>query len=152
MKTRPSEITDASNKDPRTYDLIGAAMEVHRELGCGFLEAVYQEAYAIELINRGIPSRREVDLPVFFKGRKLNTFYRADFICYDSIIVELKALSKLGNVEEAQIINYLKSTGFTIGLMLNFGVASLEYRRFALTKTALTGLKSLSADYADFAD
>ena len=91
-------------------------------------------------------------MPIFYKGQKLNTSYRSDFICYDSIIVELKALSKLGKVEEAQIINYLKATGFTVGLLLNFGAASLEYRRFALTKTALTGRKALSADYADFAD
>lgn len=152
MKSWTTEVTDASKKDPRTYELIGAAMEVHRELGCGFLEAVYQEAYAIELTKRGIPFRREVDLPVFYKEQKLNTFYRSDFICYESIIAEIKALSKLGKVEEAQIVNYLKTTGFTIGLMLNFGAASLEYRRFALTKTEITGRKALSADYADFAD
>ena len=136
MKPWPAEIIDVSKKDPRTYELIGAAMEVHRELGCGFLEAVYQEAYAIELIKRVMPYRREVDLPVFYKGQKLNTSYRADFICYDSIIVELKALSKLGKVEEAQIINYLKATGFTIGVLLNFGAASLEYRRFVLSQSA----------------
>ena len=69
MKPWPAEIIDASKKDPRTYELIGAAMEVHRELGCGFLEAVYQEAYAIELIKRVMPYRREVDLPVFYKGQ-----------------------------------------------------------------------------------
>jgi len=136
MKPWPTEIIDASKKDPRTYELIGAAMEVHRELGCGFLEAVYQEAYAIELIKRVIPYRREVDLPVFYKGQKLNTTYRADFICYDSIIVEIKALSKQGKVEEAQIINYLKATDFAIGVLLNFGAPSLEYRRFVLSQSA----------------
>jgi GxxExxY protein len=131
MKSWPTEINDASKKDPRTYELIGAAMEVHRELGCGFLEAVYQEAYAIELPKRGVPYRREVDLTVLYKGQKLNTSYRSDFICYDSIIVELKALSKLGKVDEAQIINYLKATDFAVGLLLNLGAASLEYRRFS---------------------
>jgi GxxExxY protein len=136
MKPWPAEIIDASKKDPRTYELIGAAMEVHRELGCGFLEAVYQEAYAIELIKRVMPYRREVDLPVFYKGQKVNTTYRADFICYDSIIVEIKALSKQGKVEEAQIINYLKATGFAIGVLLNFGAPSLEYRRFVLSQSA----------------
>jgi GxxExxY protein len=136
MNSRLVEIADASKKDPKTFELIGAAMEVHRELGCGFLEAVYQEAYVLELTKRGVPFRREVDLPVFYKSQKLNTAYRADFICYDSIIVELKALSKLGKVECAQVINYLKATGLTVGVLLNFGASSLEYQRFALTKSA----------------
>jgi GxxExxY protein len=130
------EIETAANKDPRTYALIGAAMEVHRELGCGFLEPVYHEAYAIELTAKSVPHRQEVELPVFYKGQRLKTAYRADFICFDSIIVEIKALGCLGRVEEAQIINYLKATGFEVGLLLNFGAASLEYRRFALSKSA----------------
>ncbi|MBE7471594.1 MAG: GxxExxY protein [Anaerolineae bacterium] len=121
-------------KDPRTHAIIGAAMEVHRALGCGFLEAVYQEALALELTQRNIPYRREVELPIFYKGQRLNTFYRADFVCFDGIIVELKALTKLSGLEEAQIINYLKATGLEIGLVLNFGTTSLEYKRFALSK------------------
>jgi GxxExxY protein len=130
------KIGEAEGKDPRTYAIIGAAMEVHRQLGCGFLEAVYQEAFAIELMLRGIPFQREVDLPVFYKDRKLNVGYRADFIFYDTVIVELKALSKLGKIDEAQVINYLKSTGFPVSVLVNFGSISLEYRRFAFSKSA----------------
>ena len=119
-----------NTRDPRTYAIIGAAMEVHRQLGCGFLEAVYQEALAIEFDLREIPYRREVELPVSYKKHRLATHYRADFICYDTVIVELKALSKLGGTEQAQIINYLKATGLETGPVLNFGAASLEYKRF----------------------
>ncbi len=108
-------------------------MEVHKQLGCGFLEAVYQEAMAIELTTRGIPFQQQVELPVFYKGTQLTTFYKADFICYASIIVELKALAQIGGIEDAQVINYLKATGFHVGLLLNFGARSLQYKRFVLT-------------------
>jgi GxxExxY protein len=116
--------------DPRTFAIIGAVMEVHRQLGCGFLEPVYQEALAIELAARGVPHRREVELPIHYKGQRLNTSYRADFLCYDSVIIELKALGKLSGTEEAQILNYLKASGHEVGLLLNFGGPSLEYKRF----------------------
>src|SRR5262245_3011772 len=104
---------DADNKDPQTYAIIGAAMEVHSVLGSGFLEPVYQEAVTLELTTRGIPFKREVALPITFKSVVLSTFYRADFICYGNIIVEIKAIGRLTHIELAQVLNYLKATGFS---------------------------------------
>src|SRR5438128_7871314 len=124
---------DLTSKDPKTYAIIGAAMEVQRQLGCGFLEPVYQEALAIEFSKRAISFRREESLPVFYKEVRLNTPYRV-FICFDGIVVELKALARLGGTEEAQLINYLKATNCEVGLLLNFGTRSLEYRRFVFSK------------------
>jgi hypothetical protein len=91
-------------------------MEVHRQLGCGFVEPVYQEALAIEFTN-------------------LHSKYCADFICFNSIVVELKALARTSGTEEAQVINYLKATGNEVGLLINFGARSLEHRRFVLSKS-----------------
>jgi GxxExxY protein len=128
-------LMNLTETDPRTYAIIGAAMEVHRQLGCGFLEPVYQEALAIELGKREVPFRREIKLPIHYKGELLDTAYCVDFICFDSVVVELKALVRLSGTEEAQVLNYLKATGYEVGLLLNFGTRSLEHRRFVLTKS-----------------
>ena len=129
-------MNDLTQRDPRTYAIIGAAMEVHRQIGCGFLESVYQEALAFELKSRGVPYTRELKFPVIYKGRELRCQYRPDFICFESVIVELQALGQLTKVEESQLINYLKVTGYEIGLLMNFGRRSLELRRFVLTNEA----------------
>jgi GxxExxY protein len=127
--------------DSQTYQIIGAALEVHNELGCGFLEPVYQEALELEFGYRCIPFRPQVETPVFYKGRKLKAPYRADFVCYDAIIVELKALAKLGEIEWAQVLNYLKASTHERGLLINFGARSLEHRRFVWSHEGPKGQK-----------
>jgi len=112
-----------------TYNIIGACMEVHRNLGRGFLEAIYQEALEIEFSERGIPYNREKLIDVFYKDRMLSKKYIADFICYDEIIIELKALEEINNEHISQLINYLSATNKKIGLIVNFGANSLQYKR-----------------------
>jgi GxxExxY protein len=116
-------------RDPQTYAIIGAAMEIHKQLGHGFLEAVYQEAAVVEFPLKQIPFRREVSLPIKYKDILLPTHYRADFVCFSEIIVEFKALSRISSVEESQFLNYLKATGLKRGLLINFGETSLKYKR-----------------------
>lgn len=123
------------SRDPPTQGIIGAAMAVPRELGPGFLEPVYHAALALEFDARLITYHHEVELPVHYKGQRLDVSYRPDVVCYDSVIVEVKALSRLSGVEEAQVINYLKATGLAVGLLLNFGTPSLCFKRFVLTRT-----------------
>lgn len=119
----------AETRDPQTYAIIGAAMEIHCQLGHGFLEAVYRDAAVIEFPVRQILFEKEVVLPIKYKGVLLPTYYRADFVCFSEIIVEFKALTRLSNVEEAQLLNYLKATGLKRGLLINFGAPSLQYKR-----------------------
>lgn len=112
-----------------TYQIIGAAQEVHRELGSGFLEVVYQDALEIEFQRRGIPYQREHQLPIFYKDVKLNRTYSADFLCYNKIIVETKAVKSLVEDFYAQIMHYLTATKLRLGLLINFGEPSLKVKR-----------------------
>jgi GxxExxY protein len=120
-------------KDPQSHAIIGAAMEVHRELGRGFLELVYQTALALEFQDRRIPFKAEVALPVRYKGKLLTCGYRADFVCFEDFLVEIKAISKLTTADDAQLLNELKATGYQRGLLLNFGSRSLEVKRLVRT-------------------
>ena len=132
-------------RDERTYKIIGAALEVHRELGCGFLEAVYQEALGREFGLQGVPNRGQPVIEIRYKGEPLDKKYQPDYVCYEEVIVEIKAIAGLSGVEEAQIINYLKATGLKVGLLINFGAKSLEHKRFVndpqITQIAQKGLQ-----------
>ena len=105
-------------------------MEVHKELGCGFLETVYQEALGREFKLQDMPHKTQPTIQIFFKGKPLDKTYQPDFTCYEEIIVEIKAISSLSGIEEAQMINYLKASQFKIGLLINFGTKSLQHKRF----------------------
>lgn len=136
---------ESAERDPHTYAIIGACMAVHNELGPGFLEAVYQEALEIELTRRGIPFVREMPLVIWFTGQPLRTGYEADFFCYNSVVLELKACSELIPKHQAQTIHYLKATRTERGLLVNFGAPRLEYQRMIFTQPQ----KEVAADYAD---
>ena len=139
---------DYSKRDEQTYAIIGAAMAVHSELGNGFLEAVYQEALEMEFQTRGILFEREKSLSVCYCGKQLKTFYKADFVCFGSVIVELKALDCLSGTEESQVINYLKASGLNKALLLNFGTRSLQHKRivYNLRESVQSADKSFSGD------
>ncbi len=115
-----------------SYNIIGAAMKVHSELGPGFTEKVYQDALEIELRERSIPFRREVELHASYKNNILNSTFIPDFICYDKIIVELKAVTELNDIHRSQAMNYAKVAGMQLTLLINFGESSLVYERFAI--------------------
>jgi GxxExxY protein len=116
------------------YKIIGVAMEVSNELGCGFLEAVYEEALMIEFTTKEIPYIAQKEIEINYKGQILNKKYYADFLCFNSIIVEIKAIKRLTEIEDAQILNYLKATCLPLGILINFGSTKLEWKRFAFTK------------------
>ena len=123
---------DAANKilyREESFAIIGACMKVHRTLGAGFLEAVYEEALEREFQNLKIPFKIQVKLDLYYGNQKLTKQYRADFICYDEIIVEIKAVSLIPTAFYAQLQNYLKCTNIELGMLINFGTSSLTYKR-----------------------
>ena len=125
-------------RDELTYSIIGCAMKVHNTLGNGFQEVIYQRCLAIEMERAGIDFGREVDQTIFYDGVAVGT-RRADFIVDNRVVVELKALTALDDVHTAQVKNYVVAYGFRIGLLINFGAMSLEYRRIFNDKLSESG-------------
>jgi len=119
--------------EQETFKIIGACMNVHKQIGCGFLESVYQEALENEFIKQNIPYFRHKRLHILFDGQPLDKSFVADFVCYDAIILENKASTFLHKSNSDQVINYLKATGFAVGLLVNFGESSLKWKRFIHT-------------------
>ncbi len=111
------------------YCIQGAVFEVYREMGCGFLEAVYQEALEREFGSQKISFSAKPLVTISYKDEPLNKTYQPDFVCYHTVIVEIKAISCLSGIDEGQLINYLKATSYKVGLLINFGSKSLEYKR-----------------------
>ena len=123
---------DATNKilyKEESFKIIGAFMKVHRSLGAGFLEAVYEEALEKEFLIQNIPFKRQFKLELYYENEKLKKQYRADFVCYNTIILEIKAVSHIPDVFYAQLKNYLKCTKMELGMLINFGMSSLIYKR-----------------------
>jgi GxxExxY protein len=125
-------------QDPRTFAIIGAAYEVHRHLGTGFLEIFYKDALEIEFNERQIPFEREAPCRVEYKGRPLRENYKIDFVCYGEVILEVKARSVTGPADHAQVLSYLASAKLRCGLLLNFGTAKLEHKRFIWTPRVIS--------------
>ena len=121
-----STITNTYDKE--LYAIIGAAMEVQNEMGDGFLELVCHDALNIELGLRGIPFETEKPIAINYKGKPLERTYKADLVCYDQIVVELKSVEKLKAEHTAQLLNYLKATGLPMGVLINFGERPLRYK------------------------
>lgn len=123
--------------DARTFAIIGAALEVHRVMGSGYLEKFYKQALAIELAERKIPFDTEVPCVIRYKGRQLSGEYYMDFVCYGDVVLEVKARSSTGPADQAQVLNYLASSDHSIALLLNFGTPRLEHKRFIWTRRTL---------------
>ena len=133
MRLEDSALMQNMNPDPQTFQIIGAAMEVHRLLHRGLLEAIYCEALAIEFGLRHIPFAAQSPLQMEYKGQRLTGIHKMDFVCFDTVVVEVKAVSALTPADEAQLLNYLAISRLERGLLVNFGGKSLEHKRRVLT-------------------
>ncbi|MCC4214257.1 GxxExxY protein [Leeuwenhoekiella parthenopeia] len=118
-----------------TFKIIGVCMRVHRNLGPGFLESVYQEVLCKEFTEEGIPFEGQKLLPLYYKNQKLEKYFKADFLCFDRVILELKASTFIHKAMENQVVNYLKATSKPVGLLINFGEKSLTWKRLINTTT-----------------
>jgi GxxExxY protein len=119
-----------------SYAIMGACFEVYKDKGCGFVEPVYQECVAIEFEHCEIPFTEQYPLDLFYREKRLEHIYKPDFVCFGTIIVEIKAVHKLADEHRAQVMNYLKATGYKLGLLINFGhFPKLEYERIVATES-----------------
>lgn len=135
QRTAKNVASDELLLKDEVYAVIGAAIEVHKELGHGFLEAVYDECLGYELEDRDIPHLSQPEVAIRYKRRHCKKKYVPDYLCFGEIVVEIKAVKALTEIEEAQLINYLRATGKPVGLLINFGArGKLEWKRMALTK------------------
>ena len=114
------------------YLIVGCCMEVHKRLGCGFKEAVYQEALEMEFIENALDFVREKRLRIQYKGQLLKKEFSPDFVCFDKIVLELKAASELTEIHQSQLFNYLKASNLRLGILVNFGTPSIQFKRFIL--------------------
>ena len=128
--TGMSVAATTTQRDPQTSAIIAAAIEVHRHLGRGFLEYVYRTPLELELLERGVPFKREVQYPIVYKGKRTGIAFRVDLVCFGEVIVELKAMKAFTGAERAQVINYLRASGLKRALLLNFGTPTLGIERF----------------------
>lgn len=129
-------MTELIFKD-ESYEIMGACFEVYKSKGCGFVEPVYQECLAIEFEHRGVPFVEQKELELFYRNKRLAHVYKPDFVCFERIIVEIKAVQTIAAEHRAQVMNYLKATGFELGLLINFGrFPRIESERIVSTSSA----------------
>lgn len=120
-----------------SYEIMGACFAVYKNKGCGFVEPVYQECLAIEFEHRGVPFVEQKELELFYRNKPLTQVYKPDFVCFERIIVEIKAVQSIVAEHRAQVMNYLKATGFELGLLINFGhFPRIESERIVSTNSA----------------